>query len=123
MRRPEIGVGPAIDAGEAGMKKVAERLRGGPAIVDPDLVGAEAPGPADRIVDPPDGADVEDMTRALTVADRQGRLAPVNASEPQLPGGLAATIALDSQVVVSRKRLHRRRDGSKGVDDFVGNRG
>src|SRR5207248_10908561 len=72
------------------------------------------------VVDPPGGADVEDVAGALPVADGEYGLATHPPPEAQFPGWLPPPVAVDQQIVLAGKGLDRRCDRAEGVHDLGG---
>ena len=121
MWRAQVVKRPAIDRGEGRIELLGKHGRRSSPVVDRDLFRSQAPRLRRRVVQPPDGTDVEHVAGPLPVADGNHRLTAVPPGEAQFPGRLAATVSLDQQAMLLGKTLDGGRDGAKGIDDFSGN--
>src|ERR1700682_5589153 len=100
MGRTQIGQGPAVDGCQPRPEQLNQGLRRCTPVVDPDLFRPQPARPCRAVIEPPGGTDVEDMSRALPVANGEERLATEPAGKAKLPAGLPPAAAVDSQVLV-----------------------
>src|SRR5207248_6172941 len=82
--RAEVVLSPAVDQAQAGIQLLAQDQVVGAAVPGGDLLGAEPAAARIEVVDPPDSAEVEDVSGPLPQAQDQGRLTAQLPREAQL---------------------------------------
>src|SRR5919201_2032991 len=117
----EILEGPAIDGGQGRVQLIPQERRSRTPVVRGDFFGPQPAGLVFAIVKTTGDAQVENVTGALPVADRQRGFATNLPGKTQLPGRLTPTVAFDQQAMLAGERLHGRSNRPEGVDDLRGN--
>src|SRR5207245_2426043 len=121
-RRSQVGILPACDPGKRILQQALQRRVPVASVVRADLFRVDTSRPGIEIVQPPDGADVQDVSRRLPVAEHDGRLASLAAREAELPGGFPLWVAINADIVPSGESLGWEGDLTERLQHFVVNR-
>src|SRR5207245_4588232 len=100
-RRSQVGILPACDPGKRILQQALQRRVPVASVVRADLFRVDTSRPGIEIVQPPDGADVQDVSGRLPEGARDGRLASLAAREAELPGGFPLWVAINADIVPS----------------------
>jgi hypothetical protein len=122
-RWAQVGIPPACDPRKRILQQALQRTVPVAPVVRADLFRVDASRPSIEIVQPPDGADIQNVSGGLPVAEHDGRLASLAAREAELPGGFPLWVAINADIVPSGESLDWEGDLAERLQHFVVNRG